>query len=113
MLGYLRRSGPSTEGNSVLQPRQDLCDDKKPPQARKSWMRTKTADAKEPAPPQPGDPSSPPSDTRRYGRLPLEEPVAAGPSSSVGEGIPPRRPSGRPSRGPPKCPTYKEANLRV
>lgn len=105
-------AGPRPEGNSALQPRQDLSD-KKPPQARKSRGRKKTADSKAPVAPQPADPSSPPSHTRRHGRLTLAEPAAAGPSSSVGEGSPPRRPSGRPSRGPPKCPTYKEANLRL
>ncbi|XP_077531862.1 uncharacterized protein LOC144144337 isoform X2 [Haemaphysalis longicornis] len=106
-------AGPRPEGHSALQPRQDLCADKKPPQARKSRGRKKTADSKAPAPPKPADPSSPPSRTRRRGRLPLDEPVAAGPSSAVGEGSPPRRPSGRPVRSATKCATYKEPDLRV
>lgn len=102
---------PRPKRNAALQTRRNLCHDQKPPQANKSRGRKKNENSKAPAPPQPADPS--PSHTRRRFRLPLAEPVAAGPSSSVGEGSPPRRSSGRPSRAPPKCLTYKEGNLKV
>lgn len=106
-------------GNTALHPKQDHCVDEKPPEVRKSRGKKsqsrksqgkKTAGSKEPAP-QPANP--PPPHARRSSCFPLPEPVAAGPTSSMGEGSPPRRSSGRPARSATKCATYNEVSLKV